>query len=242
MSRNTTTASIIGNILYLAIFVLCIIGVVHTYRHHGKLAFVTSFLPPVGAYFGAESFWHSKEDKYAEIDWDKRMKGDVYILYKLLASDPKKDELSQFNETLESFSKRVMEYPQDKIDYLKESAKKYARFLKAVNTDFNIYFEEYFKGTEQDIRKQWSANCKPILDSIVKEYEINELTASYAEIDSSIQIISSTDKEVISERIDPKVFFDGMKKLINTDMYRINRTYKMIFNESIGIDISEYST
>ena len=164
MNKKSLVASIISNIMYLVFFALLIIGIVHTYRHHNKLAFVTSFFPPIGIYFGAESFWHEDQDKFASIDWNKRMKGDAYILYKLLASDPQKDEMAEFNETLESFSKRIMEYPKDKIEYLKEAAKKYARFLKAVNSDFTVYFENIFN-KKIDTLSQWSLRSKPILDS-----------------------------------------------------------------------------
>ena len=240
MHNKSSFTNIIGNLIYLSIFVLFIIGIIHTYRHHGKLAFVTSFFPPVGAYFGAESFWHKDKDKFASIDWNKRMKGDVYILYKLLSADPKKEEMAQFNETLESFSKRVMEYPKDKVDYLKEAAKKYARFLQAVNTDFTEYFENIFN-KKNDTLPQWSLHSKPILDSIIRDYEIDELSASYAEMDSSVQIISNNRKEGFSNDIDPKDFFYGMKKLITADMFRINRIYKMIFNEELGINITEHS-
>ena len=87
----------------------------------------------------------------------------------------------------------------------------------------------------------WSKRCKPILDSIITDYDLKELSSSYSEMDSSIQIISKHKTEINEENIDPELFFKGMKKLITTDMYRINRTYKMIFNEDIGISINEYS-
>lgn len=242
MKREKTTLSlIVENLVYLVFFVLFIIGIVHTYKHHNKIAFVTSFFPPVGIYRGAESFWHKDKDKFANLDWDKRMKGDVHILYILLASDPKQEEMSQFNETLESFSKRISEYPADKVVYLKEAAKKYGRFLQALNTDFNIYFKNYFDKNEITNTSDWSTRCKPILDSIINDYDLKELSSSYTEMDSSVQIISKHKTEINEENIDPELFFKGMKKLITADMYRINRTYKMIFNEDIGISTNEYS-
>jgi hypothetical protein len=215
-------------------------GIFHTYKQHDKIAFVTSFFPPVGIYFGAEKYWHKKKDKFATIDWNKRMKGDVYILYKLLASVPKNDEMSSFNESLEKFSSKIMDYPKERVDYLKEAAKKYARFLQAVNTDFNQYFDKFFKNNNA-INQEWSSHCKPILDSIVNEYEINELSITYAEIDSSFQIMTNQKNSGVELDIEPDIYIEGMKKLITTDMLRINRIYKMIFNEEIGINITEQS-
>ncbi len=239
--EKTTLSLIIENLVYLVFFVLFIIGIVHTYKHHNKIAFITSFFPPVGIYRGAESFWHKDKDKFADIDWNKRMKGDVHILYVLLASDPKQEQMSEFNETLEKFSKRISDYPVDKKNYLKDAAKKYGRFMQALNTDFNLYFKEYFDKQETNATLDWSKKSKPILDSIINDYDLKELSSSYSEMDSSIQIISKHKTEVNEENIDPELFFKGMKKLITSDMYRINRTYKMIFNEDIGISINEDS-
>src|SRR5690606_14741979 len=130
------------------------------------------------------------------------------------------EEMPEFNETLESFSKRISEYPNDKVVFLKEAAKKYGRFLQAANTDFNNYFKDYFDKQEITNTTEWSTKCKPILDSIINDYDMKELSSSYTEMDSSIQIISKHRAEINEETIDPELFFKGMKKLITADMYR----------------------
>lgn len=227
----------IGVIIPLFIVYGEIFGIVHSVRHHSKNDVIASFLLPPWAWWrSVELYWH---DDYANVDWNKRLKGDVFVLYRLLASDPKKDEQAEFNDILEKFSKRVNAYPKDKSDYLKESAKMYARFLQAVNTDFTIYFKEQFDGTEQSNDINWSKLSKPILDSIVKEYEIKELLDTYVEMDSKIKEISGLIFDQLNaENVEPEVFFKRLQKLISQDINKITRTYKMIFNEEIGIDFS----
>lgn len=224
-------------LLYIATTIVMITGIFHTYKHHGKIAFAASMIPPVGIYRGIESYFHKEEKN--EIDWNKRIMGDTHILYMLLAATPKKEDMSTFNEGLEKFSKKISTYPDEKVIFLKEAGKKYARFLIAFSEDLNGFMHNRNNKPDSINSQDWSKKSKPILDSIIKEYDIKELTSAYNEMDSTIKLISKSGNSFRELQIDPELFFNNLKKLLASDIYRISRTYKMIFNEEIGISISE---
>lgn len=223
---------------YIIISVLYVVGIFHTYNKHNKLQFASSFIPPVGIYWGAEKFWHKDETDL--IDWNKRLKADVYVLYVFLASDPKKENMTEFYDSLEKYSKRIEKYPDDKYEYLKNAAKMYGRFLRASNSDLTDVLKAMHKGEIDTNYFNWSKRCKPVMDSIVSLYSINELKTSYINIDQSIKVLlsDSTSRTVDDQEFNFKA--QQIKEILQADMHRINRLYQLIFNESLAIDTATY--
>lgn len=233
MKKEGILSSILLSILPYIIFFLWGFGVIHSYKKHSKIDFVVSFFPPWGVFRGAESFWHKTPDKYAKIDWNKRLEGDGIILLTLLAAAPETGQQTEMNDVLEDFSKRVLDYPKDKIEYLKDAAKMYYRFLDAVSVDMQKFCKETIDGKVSYQISDWSVHCKPIMDSLLSIYKITEIRAGYDEMNSSLEEFKNQVQNNTLSNEDADTFLRGMDKLDKANKTRIQRIYRMIFNESI---------
>ncbi|OYZ01000.1 MAG: hypothetical protein B7Y37_08890 [Sphingobacteriia bacterium 28-36-52] len=221
-------------LFYTGISVLCLAGVVHAYKKHDKLDFVISFFPPAAIYRGAEMFWHKDKDKFENVNWENRLKSDVHLLIMLMAANPDKADMVKFNEALEGYSNKIMEYPTERIDFIKAAARQYNRFLIAADTDISTLFNKLINEEKLDSTDFiWSTNCKPILDSIVSNYEIPELNLSYATMDSTVKslVLNSSPNTFTSD--EKNKFIQSIRIVRQAEIDKINRTYKMVFGEKL---------
>lgn len=221
-------------LFYLSVTFLYIRGIIHTYNSHGKVAFATSFFPPIGIYRGAENFWHKDEDKFENINWEKRLKSDVHLIILLMAANPKNDEMLKFNEVVEEYANKINQYPTERITFIKIAAKQYNRFLTAANTDITFVLNKIINEEKLDSANlSWSNNCKPILDSILRKYDIPELKHAYATMDSTIKYLLMNHSSNSFSALEKDKFIQSVRVVRQAEIDKINRTYKMIFDEDI---------
>ena len=83
----------------------------------------------------------------------------------------------------------------------------------------------------------WSNNCKPILDSIVNEYDIPELKIAYATMDSTVKSIVSNQSPNSLTPLEKNKLIQNIKIVRQAEIDKINRTYKMIFGENLEPEI-----
>ncbi|MBL7743300.1 MAG: hypothetical protein JNN00_07445 [Chitinophagaceae bacterium] len=227
---------IIGSLIAIALIASYPIGLVHSFKKHSTKDFVISIvLFPWGIFRGIEMFWHENKNEVAVVNWGKRLKTDVYVLYRLMTATPNVSEENEMTEAFEKFSEKIQSYPIEKINYLKEAAKRYSRFLESASADMEQYFTRLSTGNDTTHSGIWSIHSSPIRDSIITLYDIEEFKTACNEMDSSMRLLAIkirmeglTDDQI-------RVFQNDFHRLSQSDRDRIDRTYKAIFNEKISL-------
>lgn len=215
--------------LYIAALFLWINGVSHAFKRHSGLDGFASFFPVWGVYRGAESFWHKEPDKYAKVNWDKRIKSDISIACDLIGSSLEKRYSTEIKEAIEEFSTKISDYPNDKFQMIKNGALSYIKFNIAATEEFFDYAKSTQTGEKSNF--EFSDSTKIIYDSLYNYYGLIEIQVLKNILDSSANETdySTMDSfEVNSIKKKAPGILSTYKEMYSASFYRI-------FNEKISL-------
>ena len=121
-------------ILLISILADYCIGVVHSFKKHGKNdAILGMVVFPWAMYRGLEFWWH---DDFLDVDWDSRLSTDMQTcVYFVAKANDKTANRFKLNQDLEDFSRKINSYPTDKRQFLIEGTRKYIRYSQSILND-----------------------------------------------------------------------------------------------------------
>lgn len=129
--------------LFTVIFYIVILwgefaGVYHSFKKHED-GWLSLFVPPVAWYHGFELFWHQD---YSESEWKAKLKNDMETCTYFFVQFVDKDRNTyQLNQDAQEFSKQIMEYPEEKINFLKSGSKAYISYNIELFKDLSHAFD-----------------------------------------------------------------------------------------------------
>lgn len=121
-------------------------GPYHAFTKHGSgTGFASAFAPPYAWYMAAEGiFWH---DDFADVDWDVRRKHDVRSIGVMLTvslSEIKESNVEKFGQAVESLAKKIRNYPEEHVQYLKNFGRAYVSYSVSLMDDAKYFFQNSF--------------------------------------------------------------------------------------------------
>jgi hypothetical protein len=226
--------SIFGLLITIGVMFLWVRGLKHSYSKHDKFDFVVSFFPPWGIFRGVESFWHHDKNKFADVDWKKRLGSDLRTTIYFITEGSYKDaNVYEINENIEQFSDKIKEYPKEKLQYLRDGSRKYIEYtLSATKDGIGSVIAYYDKGIYDTSFSETTHNLKQIL---LSNYELSDIISpleiKLAEVaakmnETKLSEISAKDLKEMKEKFNTQVNTFLLKN--EADMKRI---FKNIFNE-----------
>lgn len=215
---RSSLSDIFGTIMGILIISTWINGCIHSNKKHSDDSFFMEE-GPGALYRGVEYFWH---DDFADVNWEDRIKSDVATSVDLISSVKEKYKIDGVRQEIEKFSKRISDYPKDKIDSIKLGVKKFIRFNECMGNDFYQYVMHF----NPKIDFQFTPSCQLLIDSLNSYYHLGGIESLQKVIDSIvIQIKHDTSNlHLYQERISNSNRFD-------LDIY--SEPYYRIFKEKL---------
>ncbi len=199
------------------------------------LVLIFTVLPNGWVWHKITNLW---EDEYANVDWDKRLEGDVEICMNLLNPETKLSDTYKYNRDIEQFSKEISKYPKDKLDYLKGACRYTIKYTVSVSNDLLNSFEIAFSKMDTLVPLTFSAETLGYIEAMrpykklseVLESARNDDVASFKESfkQIAVSILFSDEKKTFADF--KKVYIGNIQKTIDP----MKESYEKLFGEKFN--------
>lgn len=118
-------------------------------------------------------------------------------------------------------------------EYMKAAARMYARFLFSAGRDMKRFMNEVLVNKNL-ADSNWARETKPIMDSIIMLYKVNEIKQAYFELDESMRTIREKSSTINNDE-DLSNFLNGYSEVASKEWNRLNDFYRVVFNEALDV-------
>ena len=199
------------------------------------LVLIFTILPNGWAWHKITSLW---EDEYANVDWDKRLEGDVEICMNFLNPETKSSDTYKYNRYIEQFSKEISKYPKDKLDYLKGACRYAIKYKISTSNDFLNSVEIAFSKMDTLVPLTFSAETLVYIEAMRPYKKLSEALESAR--NDEIASFKESFKQIAASILfsDEKKTFDDFKKVsignIQKAIDPMKESYEKIFGEKFN--------
>lgn len=161
---------VLSIIFYILFFYGEIFGIIHSVKKHSTGDIIASIaIPPWAWWRSIEMVWHND---YANVDWDKRLTNDMQTcIYFINQANDTKVNKFEIIEDIEIFHNKIVKYPQDKLEFLKNGTRYFIEYSNSNSNDFINALNEYSKTGDFD----WKASDKTKqLEKTLSNYKLIE--------------------------------------------------------------------
>jgi len=203
-------------------------GIYHAYTKHSKKDVLLAFcVPPVAWYLSIEFFWH---DDYKNVDWEKKLGNDVraclYFLGKYAEKNP---DIYRLNSEIESFSKKINGYPEDKVEYLKNCTSTYIKWWDLLS---DTLADSVKKSSVSGHFKFIKSPETMEMDEVLRSCSLGDIIELG---DNTYELLTEKLNNTDTNRLQEKEFFEMWTFQNKQKFIVFQDTYKNLFNEDLPV-------
>lgn len=226
------TLATIGGYLFGAVFLfLWGKGCIHSENKHPN-DYDWQRYSPYAVYRGVESFYHKDKDKFADVDWDKRLTLDMRsIVYFLNEGSSKEGNIYEVNENIEEFSGKIKNYPIDKKTFLKKGTRRYIEYSTiSTNEAISKMMNYYETGV---YNPEFSDSAKVLERELENTYKLKEVVEAFHTGMTNVSNVLNKEEKVSVNKIEEmKTLLMGkMNEEVPAAIRKLKSIYKDIFSE-----------